>query len=248
VNGLSLFSSIGGLDLGLERAGVAVVGQVELDLWRRQVLARHWPDVPRHDDVRTAADWWLDGEDRPHVDLVFGGFPCQPFSLTGLRLGVADERWMWPAMAAVIRLVRPRYVLLENVPALLACPGVDAWGWVLSDLADLGFDAEWSVFSACAVGAPHPRRRLFALAYPAGQGRPPRWPERRGPGASRGQHEDGAEPAGGSWWAVEPGVGRVAYGVPGRVDRCGALGDAVVPQVAEHVGRLLLDFDRRWAA
>jgi DNA (cytosine-5)-methyltransferase 1 len=113
LNVLSLFAGIGGLELGLERAGMTTVGQVELDPYCQRVLARHWPEVPRHDDVRTAAVWWL-GAPRPRVDVVCGGFPCQPFSVAGRQLGTADERWGWPWMADVIRTVRPRYVLRAN--------------------------------------------------------------------------------------------------------------------------------------
>lgn len=96
LNVLSLFAGIGGLELGLERAGMNVVGQVEIDPYCVRVLAKHWPDVPRHDDVRTAAEWWL-SQERPEVDVICGGFPCQPFSTAGLRGGLADEHgptWM----------------------------------------------------------------------------------------------------------------------------------------------------------
>src|SRR4051812_28440224 len=117
LNVLSLFAGIGGLELGLERAGMSTVGQVEIDPYCQKVLARHWPTVPRHDDVTTAAEWWTNKE-RPRVDLICAGFPCQPFSLAGRQLGVSDERWMWPATARVIRSVGPRFVLLENVSAL----------------------------------------------------------------------------------------------------------------------------------
>src|SRR6266705_4181510 len=159
---LSLFSGVGGLVLGLERAGMTITGQVELDPWCRKVLAKHWPEVPRHDDVRTAAGWWR-SQPCPVADIVAGGPPCQPFSNAGRKRGVADERWMWPAMAAVVRELRPSYVVVENVSALIA--DRDAFGWILADLADLGFDAQWSLLSACAMGAPHTRERLFLVAY-----------------------------------------------------------------------------------
>src|SRR5687768_1834679 len=107
LNVLSLFAGIGGLELGLERAGMSTVGQVEIDPYCRQVLAKHWPEVPRHDDVRSCMAWW-NSRSRPRVDVVCGGFPCQPFSNAGFQLGVDDERWMWPEFAAVIRGVRPR--------------------------------------------------------------------------------------------------------------------------------------------
>lgn len=130
MNVLSLFAGIGGIELGLERAGMTTVGQVETDPYCQQVLAQHWPEVPRHDDVRTTVKWWQ-SEPRPRVDLVCGGFPCQPFSLAGKQLGTSDERWMWPAMAGVIRGVRSRYVLVENVSSLVR-DGL-AFGQVLAD-------------------------------------------------------------------------------------------------------------------
>ena len=246
MNGLWLFSGIGGLDLGLERAGVRVVGQVEIDPWRRRVLAKHWPEVPRHDDVRTAVEWWA-SEERPRVELVFGGFPCPPFSVAGLKRGIADDRWGWPWMAAVIRALGPRYVLVENVPGLVRARV--AFGCVLADLADLGFDAEWSLLSACAVGAPHTRERLFLVAFPEGiDGE--EWL-----GSGPQQHVAGPE----GWLAARSTIDSRARAWRSRVD--GALeasradgreadgsarwmvaagGDAVVPQVAEHVGWLLM--------
>jgi DNA (cytosine-5)-methyltransferase 1 len=235
LNVFSLFAGIGALELGLERAGMTVVGQVEIDEFCRRVLAMHWPDVPRHDDVRTAANWWLSTE-RPTVDVICGGFPCQPFSLTGNLRGILDDRWMWPAMAEVIRLLRPRYVVVENVAALLR--DTVAFGWLLGDLAELGFDAEWSVLSACSMGAPHRRRRLYLVAYPSGS----RWEARRRQTPTLNQ--DRTEPVRHGWWSNEPAVGRVAYGVTRRVDRITALGNAVVPQLSEHVGRLIVEHDR----
>ncbi len=166
-NVLSLFSGIGGLrrlDLGLERAGMTITGQVEIDPWCRSILARHWPEVPRHDDVRTAADWW---GDRAAPDLVAGGFPCQPVSSAGKRLAQADSRWLWPAFAQVIRHLGPRLVLVENVPGLL----VRGMGDVLGDLASLGYDAEWDCVPAAFVGAPHIRNRVWIVAYPQRSGR-----------------------------------------------------------------------------
>lgn len=233
LNVLSLFAGIAGLELGLERAGMQVVGQVELSEWKRRVLAKHWPDVPRHDDVRTAADWWT-SEPRPRVDVVCGGFPCQPFSPAGLQRGVADERWGWPWLADVVRRVQPRYVVVENVPALLR--HTDAFGWLLADLAELGFDADWTVLSACAVGAPHRRRRLYLVAYPAGTGL-------QGLHQTRGRVDlQPATPTVWRDWPSEPAVARVADGIPRRLvrDEIHALGDAVVPQVAEYVGRLIV--------
>ena len=239
MNVLSLFAGVGGLELGLERAGMTTVGQVELDPYCTEVLATHWPEVPRHDDVRTAPEWWLSAP-RPRVDIVCGGFPCQPFSSLGLGLGVGDERWGWPWMADVVRAVEPRYVVVENVPKLLR--DADAFGWVLGDLHRLGFDAEWSVVSACSVGAPHPRERVFLVAYSAGvDGEQPLHLQaaveagRAGAGAAGGD-------ARADRWLPEPDVGRVAHGVPKQLAASGlhALGNAVVPQVSELVGRLIV--------
>lgn len=237
MNVLSLFAGIGGLELGLEAAGMHTVGQVEIDTWCREVLAHHWPDVPRHDDVTTALAWWL-STTRPEVHLVCGGFPCQPFSNLGKRLGIADERWMWPAMAAVVRAVRPSYVLVENVAALVRDGA--AWGIVLRDLHELGFDAEWAVVRASDFGAPHRRERVYLLAYsesndgarsdePAAP-----WPIEFEPRGSSWEHARGS-------WVSEPALGRVAHGVPRRMvfDPLHALGNAVVPQIAEHIGRQL---------
>jgi DNA (cytosine-5)-methyltransferase 1 len=240
MNVLSLFAGIGGLELGLERAGMTVVGQVEIDPFCRAVLATHWPEVPRHDDVRTAADWWR-GKRRPRVDLVAGGFPCQPFAHSGLGLGTADERWGWPWMFEVIRQLRPRYVLVENSADLLA--DRDAYSWLLGDLAGVGFDAEWSVLPACAMGAPHTRERLFLMAHAHGGNGTPRlgpWPPPPVP-LRNGNESPWADPVNGLLEAASRSS-RVVDGVSDELEpaRVRALGNAVVPQVAEHIGRLIM--------
>ena len=257
----SLFSGIGGLDLGLERAGMRVVWQCEIDPYCRAVLRHHWPGLRLYEDIHD-----IDGSAEP-VDLICGGFPCQPVSVAGQRLEDEDPRWLWPQMARVIGLLRPRFVLVENVPGLRG----RGLGLVTGDLASLGYDAEWNVVSAAALGAPHIRKRLFVIAYPRYvQLRVERgWGERTGGQDSLLAQSDGterdagdvADPHGfrchrgaryltqenwrqksenGSGWAVEPTVGRVAHGVPNRLAQLRALGNAVVPQVAEAVGRMIL--------
>lgn len=234
MNVLSLFSGIGGFELGLERAGMTVVGQVEIDPFCRRVLAKHWPEVPRHDDVRTCVDWWR-SERRPPVHVVGGGFPCQPASEAGLGLGPADARWLWPLMAEVVAALRPSWVVWENVPGLLT-RGLDI---VHRDLVRLGYCHRVGWTAACAVGAPHPRRRLFGVAHAVGEGcRARRAPDGHGDVAAASRVRP--ESSGAAWWAVEPGLGRVAYGASNGVDRRRVLGNAVVPQVSEYIGRLLL--------
>jgi DNA (cytosine-5)-methyltransferase 1 len=245
VNVMSLFAGIGGIELGLERAGMTTVGQVELDPYCLRVLSHHWPEVPRHDDVRTTPAWWK-SQPRPTVDVVCGGFPCQPFSLAGRQGGTGDERWGWPWFADVVRAVRPRYVLVENVSALVR--DARAFGLVLADLHALGFDAEWATVRASDFGAPHNRERVFIVAYPAGVDGIAR--DRMGQGgsgdaplAARGFPSVAAHQRGrlaSEWLEREPYVARLADGVPAQVDRLRVLGNAVVPQVAEHFGRLMM--------
>ncbi|WP_371834237.1 DNA cytosine methyltransferase [Rhodococcoides fascians] len=250
MNVLSLFSGIGGLELGLERAGMTTVGQVEINPWARSVLAQHWPDVPRHDDVRTTVEWWR-SEERPNVDVIAGGFPCQDISNAGKRQGITGPKSsLWGAMAATVRELRPQYVVIENVAALL----VRGFDTVLADLHDLGFDAEWSVLSACAMGAPHTRERLFVLAYPNNQrqqaGRPQRIRDDLSLAERRARHPEylpAAEVASRSsirsHWKNEPDMDRMADGLSEGLDRrrLFALGNAVVPQVAEHIGRMIME-------
>ena len=154
----SLFTGIGGLDLGLERAGMECRWQCEIEAFPRLVLAKHWPNIPCYEDVRKI------GADIEPVDLICGGYPCQPFSQAGKRGGAEDPRHLWPEFARIIRLLRPRYVLLENVPGHLSL----GFGDVLGDLAGLGFDAEWTCVRAADVGASHLRKRVFVVANARG--------------------------------------------------------------------------------
>jgi site-specific DNA-cytosine methylase len=153
----SLFSGVGGLDLGLEAAGWTCAFQVEIDGFCRHVLSRRWPTVPRFEDIRT-----LKGAYLPRVDLLAGGFPCQGVSNAGKRAGLRDARsGLWFEYARLIDEIRPRFVLVENVPGLVN-RGLRE---VLGSLAELGYDAEWTILSAAMFGAPHLRKRLFLVAY-----------------------------------------------------------------------------------
>lgn len=156
----SLFSGIGGIDLGLERAGMEVKWQVESNPWCNKILAKHWPKVKRYGDIKN-----VKGEELESVDLVCGGFPCQPASQAGKRKGQSDERWLWPEFYRIIREVRPRWVLAENVPGLLSVNAGSAFGEVVGDLAQSGYCVEWDCISAAAVGAPHLRERIWIVAH-----------------------------------------------------------------------------------
>lgn len=360
----SLFAGIGGFDLGVERAGMRVAWQVELDPYCRAVLARHFPEAQRFEDVCEVG-----AGDLAPVDLICGGFPCQDLSPAGRGAGIDGARsGLWAEFARIVRELRPRYVVVENVPALLTGKG-KRWdrapvGRVLGDLAEAGYDAEWACLSAREFGAPHLRKRVWLVAYPARdaearpaapagaqrerarqggpesragelpdadrdgcpqgvclgarageparpadalrrcpvapvadaegdseraglrpceatrqrrrrppdrggargavadsercrrQGRPDQ--SRRGdperPAAVRGK--GAADLAGGGeargsgrrlpaseGWSAEPDVGRVADGVPARVDRLAALGNALLPQIAEWIGRRILEYE-----
>ncbi len=324
----SLFSGIGGFDLGLERAGYDIAWQVEIDPYCQRVLAKHWPHVTRYGDI-TTIDWAT----VPRVDLLCGGFPCQDLSFAGKRAGIDGARsGLWSEYVRAIVQLRPRYVLVENVPGLLTNAYM---GRVLGDLAACGYDAEWDCLPASAIGAPHRRDRVWIVAY-----RNMQWVEKRrivvadahsrGRGYIDGSGSDGdgdgqftsrenGEMAhadlpgsrvtrlrddghrqtkgedrprqslpqscqkgsvlahtnlqqrhrwsdGVGWWEREPqetlralGVrrreedglsiaesllGRVAHGIPARVDRLKGLGNAVVPQIVEAIGKMILEVER----
>lgn len=163
----SLFAGIGGIDLGLERAGWTCCWQVEQDPYCRAVLAKHWPGVQRRRDVRKAGAKHL-----PPVDLIAGGFPCQDISTAGRGIGIEGARsGLWTEFARIVSELRPSYVLVENVPRLRS-GGRGAWmGKVVGDLAALGYDCLWDSVSASHLGAPHRRERLFIVAYATSNGR-----------------------------------------------------------------------------
>jgi DNA (cytosine-5)-methyltransferase 1 len=365
VNVGSLFAGIGGFDLGLERAGMPVAWQVELDPYCRAVLARHFPEARRYEDIQEVG-----ADNLEAVDLICGGFPCQDLSPAGKGAGLDGARsGLWSEFARIVCELRPRYVVVENVPALLTGKG-KRWdrapvGRVLGDLAEAGYDAEWACLSAREFGAPHLRKRVWLVAYPArdaeagaasesgaerkragpggpeggagelpdadrdrcpqgvclaaGAGEParpadalrrragaavadaegeperaglragetPRQRRRRPPdrGGARGDvadpkrggrqgradqprrddparaaalgREGTAHPARGGEegrprrrlpasksWGAEPDVGRVADGIPARVDRLAALGNALLPQIAEWIGHRILEYEQ----
>ena len=266
---LSLFSGIGGLDLAAEWAGFTTVGQCEFADYPTKVLEKHWPDVPRWRDVRTLTkESFYERTGLRTVDVLSGGFPCQPFSVAGKQKGKGDDRYLWPEMLRVITELRPRCVVGENVPGIIKI----AAGQVVKGLECAGYHVVVFNFEAAAVGAWHRRSRVFfagladvadtdgtglqrreqpgapAAAEDTGE-QPPRAPAgkcskavydaMRGGCAGLARREQSPELADGRCWAAEPDVGRVAHGIPARVDRLKCLGNAVVPQQAYPIFRAL---------
>ena len=159
---LSLFSGIGGLDLAAEMAGIKTVGQCEFADFPTKVLEQHWPNVPRWRDIRTLTyESFYERTGLRTVDILSGGFPCQPFSLAGKRTGKDDDRYLWPEMLRVIREIRPTWVIGENVPGIVNL----ALDQVLSDLESEGYSAQPFIIPACGVDAPHKRDRVAIVAY-----------------------------------------------------------------------------------
>ena len=231
----SLFSGVGGLERGLELGlgGAVTRWQVEYEEHARLILAQHWPEAERHEDVRHVG-----AANLVPVDLICGGFPCQPFSTAGKQAGADDERHLWPHFARVVDELEPRWVVGENVPGLLAVDRGRTFGRILADLAGLGFHAEWHVFSAASTGARHLRNRLFLVAahpdrlwqlQPQG-----RQPEQRGRPVHRAWHE------------AEPELVGMVHGLSDSVDRLTRLGNAVVPQQAAVIGRAIRDAEAHW--
>jgi len=323
----SLFAGIGGFDLGFQWAGIKTLWDVEIDPYCQKVLRKNFPDTEIFSDVKEVGK-----NNLSPVDIISGGFPCQPWSVAGKQGGTADDRNLWPEMLRVIRELRPRWVVAENVPNL------DTMGYLdvaIDDLESIGYEVRPIEIPAAGVGAPHLRRRIWIVAYAQqtrwrssakgrdvanrdntrGQeatGRPQicgqhgeqgvmadtrsmgihqrrqhgnvgqqggQSPGVRGDGLSSGERAEGsalansegqrlnngndselqrprpgeinpsASPGSHSrglearWWSVEPNIRRVASRVPSRVDRLKGLGNAIVPQIAEIIGRLIVEIN-----
>jgi DNA (cytosine-5)-methyltransferase 1 len=238
MNVLDLFSGIGGFSLGLERAGMRTVAFCEIEPFQRAVLAKRWPGVPIHEDVRT-----LTANCLPRIDVICGGFPCQDISEAGKLGGIDAERsGLWREYARLIREVRPQFVIVENVADLLI-RGIER---VLGDLAALGMDAWWSCLRACDLGAPHIRDRVWIVAYPKGSeaGREAAADCHRKFEAARAHQGSQAGRCvgdfGGKDWHPEPEICRVDDGIRSNVDQVGAYGNAVIPQIPEIIGRAIM--------
>lgn len=256
-----LFSGIGGFSLGLQNTGgFETVAFCEKEAFCQRVLYKHWPHVPIYPDIKL-----LTGKQLGEIDVLCGGYPCQPVSTAGKRQGTADDRYLWPEMYRLVVEARPRWVIAENVTGHISM-GLDE---VLSDLESAFYTTTVFVLPACAVDAPHRRDRVWIVAHTDSQSQSTStkhgnkgcrelgsvantdqqgsqgWNgkelrERAGKCPSRESHTRKQQ----FCWLPEPPVGRVVDGLPNRVDRLKALGNAVVPQITEALGRAILTVEK----
>jgi DNA (cytosine-5)-methyltransferase 1 len=240
VRHLDLFSGIGGFALAAQMVGgIETVGFCEIDPWARRILAKNFLGVPIHDDVKT-----LNPSDYGRIDLITGGYPCQPFSSAGKQKGAEDDRHLWPSMLEIVKRARPSWVLAENVVGHITV-GLDQ---VLADLESEGYAATAIVIPACAVDARHRRERVWIVANAESIGRDH---GNDGELLRQGAGKVNAPASASSvvdWmearrWENEPRVDRVAHGIPSRVDRIRGLGNAIVPQVAAEILRCMMRVD-----
>ena len=316
MNHLDLFSGIGGFSIGLEKAGFTTKAFCEMDPFCKLVLKTHWKDVKIYDNIKELTGEQIEKEIGP-IDIITGGFPCQPFSVAGQKRGTDDDRYLWPEMFRVIREVKPQFVIGENVKGLINLQDGMVFETVCADLESEGYEVRAFNIPAAGVGAPHRRERLWIVAHSEHYGQPaskkrrgapetvskqqegknhsfntertsglstsatnvadsesigsrksrePNFKKRdpssdatqsNGSGADvsdsnskgsqrfRTQHElrksQSEEQV--SWprrWEFEPNVGRVAHGVSGRSHRLRGLGNAIVPQIAEEIGKAIM--------
>lgn len=310
MNHLDLFSGIGGFALALEKVGFKTVGFCEVDPYCRLLLQKHWKGVTIHHDIKK-----LEAKDiKEPIDILTGGFPCQPYSVAGKQKGTDDNRYLWPDMFRVIKEVKPTFIIAENVRGIVNIQDGMVFETVCSDLESEGFEIQPFIIPAAGVGAPHKRERVWIVGYSKHNGsltskirrgnkeanartqkRKNQTIESKGTSRSnnneimensrrtlrqgakfdkenaneskqenankferssstsehnvadsKGVHVQGQQDRSGqkqsrgeSWWEFEPNVGRVANGVPGRVHRLKGLGNSIVPQIAEKIGKAI---------
>jgi len=234
---LDLFSGIGGFSLGLERAGFQTVAFCEIAEFPRRVLAKHWPEVPCYDDIKTLTAERLE-RDGIAVDAICGGFPCQDLSTCGPGGGLdGDRSGLWHEYARLIGELRPRIVIVENSTELL-----DRWlGDILGTLAAFGYDAEWHCIPASALGAPHRRDRIWLIAYPAIRGQQGQGQRVKSCGGKADAFGEASDVVDAFQRRALPFVCGRHDGVPGRLDELTALGNAVIPQIPEMIGRAIME-------
>ncbi|MED3650638.1 DNA (cytosine-5-)-methyltransferase [Heyndrickxia sporothermodurans] len=225
---IELFAGIGGIALAAEWAGIETVAFCERDPFCQKVLYKHWPNIPIFDDVRDLNRQALEemGIDVGAIKLISGGFPCQPFSIAGKKKGRNDDRDLWPEMFRIIRELQPAWVVGENV-ANFANMELER---TLIDLESEGYETQTFIIPASSVNAKHKRNRCFIVAYSDGIRRKKNDYESRNVEKGEDKRQFSATDGAPREWTSEPRVGRVADGVPDRVDRIRSLGNAVVPQ------------------
>jgi DNA (cytosine-5)-methyltransferase 1 len=247
---LDLFSGIGGFALGMEKAGFETVAFCDIDPAARKVLQKNFPNKPVFDDVSKLTKEILDDHGIT-IDVIVGGFPCQDISLAGKGAGLAGERsGLWFEFHRLIKEIKPKWVIAENVSALRS-RGLDQ---VLRSLSEIGYDAEWHCIPASAIGAPHRRDRIWIVAYSESQ----RWTVHDGSFSTEFQTPSrpvllrgvGDEYRPETWNGGESGLDRVVDGVSAKMDgnirhRLKQLGNAVVPQIPELLGRAIMKTEWR---
>jgi DNA (cytosine-5)-methyltransferase 1 len=237
VQHLDLFSGIGGFALAAKMVGgIETVAFCEIDPWARRVLNKNFPSVPIHENVKT-----LDSSKYGTIDIITGGYPCQPFSLSGKRKGEDDDRHLWPEVRRITAEARPRWLLCENVIGHITL-GLDQ---VLNDLASLEYTcAPPIVLPACAVGNWHRRDRVWIIAHDSRQHlQEPQMEDAETLLSELGGTADEAWLRVAEWEADQPSMVGVAHGIPHWVDRARGTGNAIVPQVAAEILRCILRVD-----
>jgi len=282
LNHLDLFSGIGGFSLGLEATGgFETKAFCDIEKYPRQVLQKHWPHVKQYEDIKELNYERLKADGIDSIDIITGGYPCQPFSVAGRKKGEEDPRHLWPEYFRLVKELRPTWVIGENVSGHIKL-GLDT---VIKDLESEDYSVRPFSISASSIGANHQRERIWILAH----SRRSQWPraELRGENenetrkenanqferssstsevdvantnderlqrqwqsrnqftprfnSSRESSEEGQRTVGQGWWESEPNMGRVAHGIPKRVDRLKSLGNSLVPQIPYYIGKTILE-------
>ena len=268
---LDLFSGIGGFSYGLEKTGFQTVAFCEMDKYCKLVLQKHWKGTKIYNDVKEITKEKLEADGVELPEIITGGFPCQPFSIAGKQKGTNDDRHLWPEMFRIIKELKPRWIIGENVRGIVNIQDGVVFETVCTDLESEGYEVQAFNIPAAGVGAPHRRERIWIVANSRRtlrQGtelreknenetrkedadqhqRSSSSPELNVANASAGRRAsqktevstrgNGIEHQ--SWWQSEPDVGRVANGISGRVHRLKALGNSIVPKIAEEIGRAIM--------
>ncbi len=229
----SLFSGIGGFDLAAEWAGFENIFTVEIDEFCNKVLEKNFPAVKKYKDIYEFNGTKYTGQ----IDIISGGFPCQPVSQAGKRKGTADDRWLWPEMLRIISEIKPTWIIVENVYGMLNIENGLVFKQVHADLEAEGYETQTFIIPASAKNAPHRRNRVWIIAHTNeerlqgkfGTNGKERQEIRDKQFARRNRAWEN------DWVEVATTLCGVDDGVPGRVDRLKALGNAIVPQVAYEI-------------